>query len=460
MTAFESTHTFSPHPAIPHDISILGRTRKLQLADTKDNSKDLPIEFLIGGDHYWNIVKDTSPIRLSPSVVLLPSKSGWILSGNSSTITVSMITVNYVNLEQTFSLSDDVIHRFWDLETLGIKDIQDKSLSARDSTLLREFRASYSIDEDRRVVSLPRKGGITIPSNRHNAEKLFYTLEQRLERNGALQQVYHALMLVYVWKKQVEIVPPGEEATDVYYLPHHAVKKEKQGDTKWRIVFDRSPHEDHAPSLKEALEMGPNLLPEILGTLLRFRLYPVGLIGDISQAFLQISLDRKDRDLTRFLWYRVTTDGEGNYNTTEDVITNRFIRLPFGLTCSPFLLSATIRELAEMYKSEFPTVANLVDSSTFMDDFAAGAENDDAVINLYYELTSLMNQIQLPMAKWATNSPMLKEVWKPEDLECKVVTQVLGIGWNTESDTLSTDPPEMLQKDTQKALQLRDKSYE
>jgi len=29
-----------------------------------------------------------------------------------------------------------------------------------------------------------------------------------------------------------------------------------------------------------------------------------------------------------------------------------------------------------MYKAEFPTAASLVDNSTFMDDFAAGAEND------------------------------------------------------------------------------------
>jgi hypothetical protein len=163
----------------------------------------------------------------------------------------------------------------------------------------------------------------------------------------------------------------------MYYMPHHPVEKEKRGDAKWRIVFDGSSHEDHAPSFNDALEMGPNLLPESLAILLRFRHYPIGIIGDISQSFLQLSLDRNYRDLTRFLWYRVTADDEGNYDTTGDVMTYRFTRLPFALTCSPFLLSTTIRELADMYKSKFPTAANFVDSSTFMDDFAAGAENDD-----------------------------------------------------------------------------------
>jgi hypothetical protein len=103
-------------------------------------------------------------------------------------------------------------------------------------------------------------------------------------------------------------------------------------------------------------------------------------------------------------------------------------------------LSATIRKLADMYKSKFPTAANLVDSSTYMDDFAAGAENNDGVINLYYELTCVMNQIRLPMAKCVTNSHRLKEVWNANCLEFKEVTQVLGTDWDTESDTLSMDP--------------------
>jgi hypothetical protein len=386
LTAFESTHAFSHHPAVARDIKALARTCKLRLADPPGDSENLPIEILIGGDHYWEIVKDTSPIRLSPSFVLLPSKLGWILSGNRSAVTTSTITVNYVNLGQSSFASDDVVRRFWDLETLGITEKQDKSMNARDTALLQEFHASYSLEDQRRVVSLPRKGNITLPSNRHNAEILFHRLEQRLEGNVALRHVYHDNMLDYIKKVQVEIPHTEEGTADQFYLPHHTVKKEKRGEAKWRIVFDGSCHEEHAPSLKDALEMGPNLLPEILKTLLRFRLYPVGIIGDIGQAFLQLSLHKRDRDLTRFHYYRVIKDEDGNNDTTREIITYRFTRLPFDLTCSPFLLSAPIRGLADMYKVEFTTAAALIDNSTFMDDFAAGAENDDCVINLYYEL--------------------------------------------------------------------------
>jgi hypothetical protein len=61
---------------MPHDVNLLGRTRKMQLADPKDDHDDLPIEILIGGDHYWKIIKNATPIRLSQSLVLIPSKLG------------------------------------------------------------------------------------------------------------------------------------------------------------------------------------------------------------------------------------------------------------------------------------------------------------------------------------------------------------------------------------------------
>jgi len=87
LTAFKSAHAFSHHPVVPHDIKTLAHARKIQLADPPGDPENIRIEILIGGDHYWEIVKDTSPIRLSPSVVLLPSKLGWILSGKRSAVT-------------------------------------------------------------------------------------------------------------------------------------------------------------------------------------------------------------------------------------------------------------------------------------------------------------------------------------------------------------------------------------
>jgi len=166
-------------------------------------------------------------------------------------------------------------------------------------------------------------------------------------------------MIDHVEKHQVELAPTTEKSTGVFYLQRHAVKKERRGKIKWRITFDASSSEGNSPSLNDVLEMGPNLLPEVLATLICFRRQPVAIIGDIQQTSLQLSLDWKDRDVTRFLWYRISEDDKGNRYTTNEVVTYRFTRLPFGLTCSPFLLTATLRQLATMCREWYPKAAPL-----------------------------------------------------------------------------------------------------
>ena len=99
-----------------------------------------------------------------------------------------------------------------------------------------------------------------------------------------------------------------------------------------------------------------------------------------------------------------------------------------------------MREHADRHKVTFPTAAPLVDSNKFMDDFAAGAENDKGAITIYYELTVLMKLINFPLAKWASNSEQLKAIWRAEGQEIEVKTQVLGVNWNTETDCFSIDP--------------------
>jgi hypothetical protein len=130
---------------------------------------------------------------------------------------------------------------------------------------------------------------------------------------------------------------------------------------------------------------------------------------------------------------------EHGYETTTDITSYRFKRLPFGLTCSPFLLAATLRQLADCHKQTFPHAAALLVNSTYIDDFAAGAVNEVQLIALYYELSSFMRQIRLPMAKWASNFMQLQTIWTAEEQKFDAETQVLGVDWNTGTDTFSID---------------------
>jgi hypothetical protein len=98
ITAFESTYEFLPQPTVSRYIDMMTHTPNLQFADPREQV-DLPIEILIAGDHYWKIVKDSPPLRMSPPLLLLPTKLRWILSGNRSGISANAAAVTFLHSE-------------------------------------------------------------------------------------------------------------------------------------------------------------------------------------------------------------------------------------------------------------------------------------------------------------------------------------------------------------------------
>lgn len=67
-------------------------------------------------------------------------------------------------------------------------------------------------------------------------------------------------------------------------------------------MFNASSHEEGSHSLNDCLLVGPNLNPDLLHVLIKFRIHKVAFTTDIAKAFLQIGLKESNRDVVRFLW--------------------------------------------------------------------------------------------------------------------------------------------------------------
>ena len=102
----------------------------------------------------------------------------------------------------------------------------------------------------------------------------------------------------------IENLKPGVGQTN--YLPHREVIKEDRTTTKTRIVYDGSAKLRNSVSLNNCLYSGPSLVPLLYDVLLRFRIFPIAITGDIARAFLNISIAEHDRDSLRFLWLETT----------------------------------------------------------------------------------------------------------------------------------------------------------
>lgn len=73
------------------------------------------------------------------------------------------------------------------------------------------------------------------------------------------------------------------------------------GATKIRPVFNASASKPGCPSLNQCLKVGPNLIELNSASLNRFREGKIGIISDIKPAFLQVVVDKVDRDMLCFL---------------------------------------------------------------------------------------------------------------------------------------------------------------
>ncbi|KAJ8976806.1 hypothetical protein NQ317_018465 [Molorchus minor] len=192
----------------------------------------------------------------------------------------------------------------------------------------------------------------------------------------------------------------------------------------FRNLFYASAHEKNAPSLNYCLEKGLNLIELIPSVLLRFRKKRIGITSDISKAFLQISVTEVDRDFFRFLW----VDKNGN----EVIYRHR--QVVFGVTCSPFLLGATIEHhlLNNLEKcSEDQTSSQIItqlNKSFYVDNCVTSVNDKESLKHFIEEATAVMAKAKFDLRGWEFSYSTDDE---------KIHIPLLGLSWNLKDDFLS-----------------------
>lgn len=241
-----------------------------------------------------------------------------------------------------------------------------------------------------------------------------------MQQNPTHLQKYHA-----IFEEQLEknIEPVNDDSRPhSHYLAHHSVTSESKKHTKVRCVFDGSAKKKGFPSLNELLPKGPNLLPDLVGVLLRIRTMPILISSDIEKAFLMVELQDESRDFTRFFWLRDPSKGITRQNT----IVYRFRRVSFGLICSPFLLAGTIH--FHLSNSNTP-LANKILRNTYVENVFYGVSSVAEGEQFYRDSKSLFQQAGMNLKDYASNNQELTEFFKEqEDSNVDNYCKILGIG--------------------------------
>ena len=280
------------------------------------------------------------------------------------------------------------------------------------------------------------------------AEGRLRNLLVRLRRTPILLKAYDHEMKLLAEKGFVEEVNVGYEGIHKY-VPHHPVIREDKVTTKIRPVFDGSAKGRFGPSINECLEVGPNLNPDLMAILMRFRIKRIAWIADIEKAFLNIALPEEDANDVRFLWSSNLSDPSARN------IAFRWKRVPFGLTSSPFQLRATISKHLKLYQSKFPLLTRNIEEQLYVDDLLGGAHTLEEAEESILNTKVIFADAQLKMTKWTTSNPDLQKILEKEGL-CYSLEgllaqnlstenpKVLGVSWDTKTDSFLFNPAEII----------------
>ena len=130
--------------------------------------------------------------------------------------------------------------------------------------------------------------------------------------------------------------------------------------------------------MNDYLEDGPNVIPYIFDSLLKFRREPIGLTADIKSAFLQIIIHPEDRRKLRFLWY---TDLNSDKPKLKQF---QFSRLMFGLKPSPPILGAAVNHRLDSYEQTYRKTVK-ASCDLCVDDLATSVNNEEEGFQIYKE---------------------------------------------------------------------------
>ena len=352
-------------------------------------------------------------------------------------------------VEDNSSLNFDLT-LFWLIEHLGILD-------EGSGVDLKTDWDSYQDEITRQpggryVAPYPFKPGEkeSLPTNLELATARLRSLLKRLKKTPGLLEAYHKEM------KQLEENGFVEETAIDFdgphtYLPHRPIIREDKLTSKIRPVMDGSAKSRDGPSLNCCLETGPNLNPNLFGSLIRFRLPRIAWIADIQQAFLNIALPMEDTEIVRCLW----TDDPFAEDITIKAL--KWLRVSFGLNSSPFMLRAVIKKHLEAWAEKYPETTNQISQQLYVDDYLGGADTLSNAKKMINETSIIFSDAELKMRKWVTNDADLQQLLEADGLAnpvdgtlSKLLTEqechkVLGVRWDTKTDTFSFDPTAILE---------------
>ncbi|MEL6986726.1 MAG: reverse transcriptase domain-containing protein, partial [Bacteroidota bacterium] len=420
-------------PGLKNLANYISTNYDCKLGDIYDNDLVENIDLMLGAEHFSYFVESFQHFE---DISLLRTPGGSCITGKvpDRFVTETCANVSFRSISINRLTTADIRHSNVELKqsidklsNLDILGIQPTPFSTLEQYALDHFAENVHKSDTRYTVSFPFVPDKLPARNEKTAYATLKSLNVKFQREPELHSAYAKILDDYLANDFVEVVPFSEIPNDSYYMPHHCVKKQSLS-TPIRIVFNGSSHSSDTLSLNQCIVPGPSLSSKLYDIVLKFRSKVYVIISDISKAFLRLTLSEEHRDFTRFLF---NFDLQRPY----DITTLRFKVVPFGISCSPFLLSKCIEYHCSQYDDPF---SRNLHSSFYVDNYVHTVNNASELERIYAKATDIMSNANMPLRQWCSNHQSFNLLHSDESLEDSIV--LLGLKYNHLSDSFQLRP--------------------
>ena len=306
----------------------------------------------------------------------------------------------------------------------GCKECTYKAthLSWQENAELRVIEEGLSLDpvDKKWTSSYPyKKDPAVLPDNYNQAVGIMKSLERRLTKNNRLEEFNEEFSKTVERGVFVEVDCNENYSGPVHYISLvDAYKEGPHSTTPLRICANSSLKSDGI-SLNDILCKGPPALNELWGVLIRFRSFKVAFTKDLSKFYQSIDTKERDKHLRRIVWRFGKEDENPKIFMTCTV--------NFGDKPAGCISQVALRNTAQLYKEIDPVAASMIIDATYVDDTNGGADTREAAEKISQSMDDIVE---------LGGFVYKKTVMSGDKLPSSDDFKVLGVGWDTEIDSL------------------------
>ena len=384
------------------------------------SGEDEPIDIILGNDYIFDFILPESKITVTEGLFLVNTTFGWLLTGRQQ-------SRNRVN-HSVFSIlsPQDAINQLSSLESIGITDVPLSKVQ-EEQNALDQFYENLKFVENRYQIRWPWRE--YPPPLQNNFGLAIGRLRSQLRSlSDTLFQAYDKIIRQQLESGIVEEIPKNfHDAPNTYYVPHHAVFTPEKS-TPLRIVYDgKTRPAKHLSSINDAIYKGRNILTDLVGVILRFRLQSIAIIADLEKCFHQLSVHPLDRDYVRFLWVHDPKKPP----TGDNLRIIRFTRVAFGIVASPFLSNAVLHYHLQQNETVHFSIKDI-----YVDNLIKGASDLSSAKEFYNSAVEIFNKCSMNIRNWATSSAEFRQFIPNHHIDLSPQISVLGILWDQYNDVI------------------------